>query len=76
MDGAVELAPLAEEVRPLIVQIPRKNYSGEFALTVRLADEAGTFYLERPVRFVGPDKQLLDEDAKERASAKLKESQP
>ena len=76
LDSGVELAPLAEEVRPLIVQIPRKNYSGEFALTVRLADEAGTFYLERPVRFVGPDKELLDEDTKERAAAKQKESQP
>ncbi len=76
LDSGVELAPMAEEVRPLIVQIPRKEYVGEFALTVRLADEAGTFFLERPVRFVGPDKELLDEVVKKRAPAQLKEAQP
>jgi polyferredoxin len=73
MDGTVELGPLAEEVRPLIVQMPRNGYLGEFTLTVRLADEAGTFSLERLLRFVGPDKELLDEDAKERSEAKKQE---
>jgi len=76
LDGIVELAPLAEGVLPLIVQIPRSVYNGEFPLTVRLADEAGTFSVERPVRFVGPDKKLLDEDAKERAEAKKTQSNP
>ena len=43
LDGVVELAPLAEEVRPLVVQIPRAGDAGEFALTGRVTDEAGTF---------------------------------
>jgi len=64
LEGVVELAPLAEEVRPLIVQMPRGGYAGEFALTVRVADEAGTFKLERSVRFVGPEAALLKEDAR------------
>ncbi len=64
MEGVVELAPLAEEVRPLIMQMPRAGYAGEFALTVRVADEAGTFQLERAVRFVGPESALLKEDIK------------
>ena len=64
LDGVVELAPLAEEVRPLVVQMPRGGYAGEFALTVRVTDEAGTFALERGVRFVGPDATLLKEDFK------------
>lgn len=64
LEGVVELAPLAEEVRPLIVQMPRADYAGGFTLTVRVADEAGTFALEREVRFVGPDPELLREDGK------------
>lgn len=64
LDGVVELAPLAEDVRSLILQMPRNRYAGTFEFTVRVADEAGTFTLERPVRFVGPDPELLKEDAK------------
>jgi cytochrome c oxidase accessory protein FixG len=64
LDGVVELAPLAEEVRPLVVQVPRGQYAGEFALTVSVTDEAGTFTLERDVRFVGPDAALLKEEIK------------
>ena len=64
LDGVVELAPLAEEVRPLVVQMPRGGYAGEFALTVRVTDEARTFTLEKTVRFVGPDATLLKEDFK------------
>jgi cytochrome c oxidase accessory protein FixG len=65
MDGDVELAALAEDVRPLILQMPRGNYTGDFSLTVHLSDEAGTFVLERVVRFVGPDHLLLEAEAKE-----------
>ena len=72
LDNGVELPPLAEEVRSLILQIPRHVYQGEFTLTVRLADEAGTFSLERSVRFVGPEKELLDEDEREKDAAKTK----
>ena len=73
MDGTVELAPLAEEVRPLIVQMPRKTYAGEFTLNVRLADAAGTFTLEKPVRFVGPDKGFMDEETHEKRDDSKKE---
>lgn len=61
LDGVVELAPLAEEVRPLIVLVPRAAYEGDFSLTIRVGDEAGTFSLEKQVRFVGPEKALLKE---------------
>lgn len=62
LEGAVELDPLAEDVRPLVMQISRAAYAGSFTLTVRVTDEEGTFTLERPVRFVGPDPELLKED--------------
>jgi hypothetical protein len=60
----VELPPLAEDQRPLVLQIPRTDYNGTFEFTVRVSDEAGTFALERKVRFVGPEPELLKEDAK------------
>jgi cytochrome c oxidase accessory protein FixG len=60
----VMLAPLAEEVRPLVLQVARHAYTGPFHLTIRVQDEAGTFTLERQAEFIGPDAALLREDAK------------
>lgn len=60
LDGVVEIAPLAEDVRPLIVLVPRAAYEGDFSLTIRVNDEAQTFSLEKQVRFVGPEKARLD----------------
>jgi cytochrome c oxidase accessory protein FixG len=59
-DGAVEIGPMAEEVRPLILQVARTDYAGSFALTVNVTDEAGTSTLAREVEFIGPDPALLD----------------
>ena len=64
LEGVAELAPLAEDVRSLIVQMPRAVYKGTFEFTVRVADEAGTFSLVRTVRFVGPEAELLKEEVK------------
>jgi cytochrome c oxidase accessory protein FixG len=64
LEGVVELPPLAEDQRPLVLQMPRTAYNGTFEFTVRVSDEAGTFNLERKVRFVGPEPELLKEEAK------------
>jgi cytochrome c oxidase accessory protein FixG len=64
LEGTVELAPLAEDVRTLILQMPRARYAGTFELTVHVTDEARTFSLEKTLRFVGPDPELLKEDGK------------
>ena len=64
LEGVAELAPLAEDVRSLIEQMPRAVYKGTFEFTVRVADEAGTFSLVRTVRFVGPEAELLKEEVK------------
>jgi len=59
----VELPPLGEIVEPLVLQQARHNYTGPFALTVRIQDAAGSFHLSREVEFLGPDVRLLrDED--------------
>jgi hypothetical protein len=56
MESAIEVAPLAEEVRPLIVETPRLSYPGRFPLRITARDEAGTFSIVREIEFVGPDR--------------------
>jgi len=62
---AVEVPPLGEIVQPLVLQQPRAEYIGPFKFTVRVADTARTFQLEREVEFLGPDARLLREDEEE-----------
>lgn len=59
----VTVAPLGEIVRPLILQVPRDRYAGPFKFSLLITDTAGTFTLEREVEFLGPDANLLREDA-------------
>jgi hypothetical protein len=60
----VTLAPLAEEVRPLVVSVPREKYSGPFHFEVVARPEGGAYELRRKADFTGPDAELLREDAK------------
>jgi len=63
-EQSVTLAPLAEEVRPLIVSVPRARYSGSFHFAVVARPEDGAYELRRKADFTGPDAELLREDAK------------
>ncbi len=51
----VEIPALAEEVRPLILQIPLERFTGTTHVSVRISDEKDSFSLTRSVEFVGPD---------------------
>jgi cytochrome c oxidase accessory protein FixG len=62
-DAPVEIEPLGELVRPLILVEPRRSYSGPFRFRVRMAAERQGFQLARDVEFVGPEARLLQEDA-------------
>ncbi len=62
-DVPVELAPLAEEVRPLIVQVPLANYQGPASVTVTIADPDGAFTLTQTINVVGPSPSLLKKPA-------------
>ena len=55
----VEVAPLAEQVQPLILQVARADYTGRFTVTVQVTDEAGTFTLQREIEFTGPHPSLM-----------------
>ena len=56
------VAPLGEEVRPLILRVPRTNYEGPFTFTLIVTDVDDSFEVSREVEFLGPDAYLLRED--------------
>ncbi len=58
MEGTVEVGPLAEVVRPLIVETPRAGFPGMFTIRIKATDEAGTFSIVREIEFVGPDRAV------------------
>jgi cytochrome c oxidase accessory protein FixG len=64
-DAPVTLAPLAEQVSPLVLAVDRQLYTGPFHFTVRVQDADGTFQLARAVEFMGPDPKLLREEEEE-----------
>ena len=65
-EGAIEVGPLGEMVRPLILQQPRASYTGPFHFTVKVGDAAGKFTLGRAVDFLGPEARLLREEEEEK----------
>jgi polyferredoxin len=58
----VTVAPLGEEVRPLVLLVPRDAYAGPFKFTVRVRTLEQAFTTGREVEFLGPDAYLLKED--------------
>jgi cytochrome c oxidase accessory protein FixG len=63
-DSTVEVGPLGELVQPLIIQQSRDTYTGPFHFEVHVADKAQSFDLTRELDFLGPEAQLLKEEAK------------
>ncbi len=60
----VVLAPLAEEVRPVVIRVPREAYDGPFPVSIRARPIAGDYELARDIEFSGPDPKLLRAEAK------------
>jgi hypothetical protein len=65
-DAPVAVAPLGEQVSPLVLQVDRGSYTGPFKFTIRAGDTAGSFTLSREVEFMGPDLRLLEEEDHEK----------
>lgn len=65
-EGVLTLAPLAEEVRPVVVRVPRAAYAGEFPIVIEARALDGSFTLRREARFSGPDAALLREEEAKR----------
>ena len=64
----VTVAPMGEDVRPLIVMMLRRDYQGPFAFTLTMTDAAGAVSLAKEVEFLGPDARLLREEENEKAT--------
>jgi polyferredoxin len=60
--ATVEVAPLGEQVLPLVMRMPRSEYVGKFHLELVLHEAFGEYELKREMEFIGPDPKLLRED--------------
>ncbi len=70
LNAPLEIPALGEIVQPLVLQQPRAKYAGPFDFAVRVQDEAGTFFLERTMEFLGPEARLLREEEAEKHESK------
>jgi len=66
-ESAVEIAPLGEELRPVILQVPHAAYQGPFNFTVEVTDEEGNYEMDREVEFLGPEPALVRERDREKS---------
>ncbi len=60
--GDITLAPETEDVRTLILLVPRGEWAGKFPATVNLAGispNGNTFNISKDIEFLGPDPELL-----------------
>jgi len=55
LEAPVEIAPMGEEVRPLVVQVPRAQSAPAIGFEVVASDAAGSFRLARAMQFLGPE---------------------
>ena len=55
LEAPVEIAPMGEEVRPLIIQVPRAQSALATVFEVVASDAAGSFRLSRAMEFLGPE---------------------
>ena len=67
LEEELEVAPLGEVVRPLILQQDRARFAGVVHLRVELRDAAGTLRLSREVEFLGPGTGGRREEARDGA---------
>ncbi|MGE9292261.1 MAG: cytochrome c oxidase accessory protein CcoG [Puniceicoccales bacterium] len=58
-DQAVELAPMEEVQRPLVLMQQRADYKGESTVTLHFKGEPGEFEVTKQVNFLGPDPRLI-----------------
>nr|WP_221773413.1 cytochrome c oxidase accessory protein CcoG [Ruficoccus amylovorans] len=61
-DQALELAPMEELQRPLVLMQERTAYKGETTVTLHFHGEPGNFELTKEVHFLGPDPRLIAPD--------------
>lgn len=66
--GQVELEPLEEIIKPLVLRVPLETYEGRFRFEVQVRSQDGRFQIERQAEFNGPEAALLREALRENAA--------
>ncbi|GHC05385.1 cytochrome c oxidase accessory protein CcoG [Cerasicoccus arenae] len=59
---SVVVEPMGEIVRPLIISIQKKNFTGKFPLVIELKDESGRIVISKDAEFLGPDPRLFSNE--------------
>ena len=54
LDEPLEVSPLGEEIRPIVVSVPRAGFREDFALRIRIIDASGQEIADRKVILLGP----------------------
>jgi len=62
LDGPLSVPSIAEEIRPLVLVIPRSHYTGPFKVAISTRDAQGRLIQKREIDFLGPDPRLLNEE--------------
>ena len=57
--GAIRVPGMGEEVRPVVLTVPRADYAGGFRVRLGVVGEDGAPVASREVEFLGPDPQLM-----------------
>jgi cytochrome c oxidase accessory protein FixG len=68
-EGSITVAPLVEEVRPLILVQKNHDYQGSFTFEIVLREQGAGYQLHREAQFLGPEAALVRE-AEEREDHK------
>jgi cytochrome c oxidase accessory protein FixG len=55
IEAPITLGALGEEVRPLIVLLPRSRYTASFTFEVEASDPGASFRISRSMEFLGPE---------------------
>lgn len=61
-EDALDVGPLSELVRPIVLQQPRSSYAGPFVFKLKIADGTHRPVLSRTQEFLGPEPRLLREE--------------
>jgi len=62
LDAPLTVPAIAEEIRPLVLVVPRAHYTGPFKVSITTRDAQGRFAQTREIEFLGPDPRLLNEE--------------
>lgn len=58
-EDGITVAPMGEEIRPVVISVQKEHYTGSFPLELSLLTPDGKPIISRKADFLGPDARLL-----------------